>query len=960
MLYEKINSRRTAVLATGAVAVLAVLSMCLLSISVCSDDSDAAVGNTFTVGDLKYTVTSETDTNTVSVISCDKNATSVTIPSTVDDGGKTYSVTSINYGAFFGCTALASFTVDGGNTHYKAVDGVLLSYDGKTLVAYPAGRTDTSYNIPGGVTFIGSGAFDDCTHLTSVTFSSNVTSFGQYAFQYCTALTSVTIPDSVTSIGSYVFYNCTALTSVTIGSGVKSIGSSAFSGCTALASFTVDGGNTYYKAVDGVLLSYDGKTLIAYPAARTDTSYNIPEGVISICDYAFQDCTALTSVTIPDSVTSIGGYAFHGCTHLTSVAIGSGVTSIESSAFSSCTALKSVTIGSGVTSIGDYAFHGCTALASFTVDGGNTHYKAVDGVLLSYDGKTLVAYPAGRTDTSYNIPEGVTYICGYAFFGCTHLTSVAIPDSVTTIGDYAFFGCTHLTSVAIGSGLTSISDYSFNSCASLTSVAIPDSVTTIGGYAFMYCTALTSVAIGSGLTSIGYYAFFGCSALASFTVDGGNTYYKAEKGVLFSADGTIFISYPEAKADASYNIPDTVTSIDDYAFHGCTHLISVAIPDSVTSIGSYAFQDCTTLTSVSIGSGVTSIGSYAFFGCTSMASFTVGSGNTHYKTVDGVLFSYGGETLVAYPAARTDTSYNIPEGVISICGYAFQDCTALTSVTIPDSVTSIGSDAFYGCTGLTAFDVAKENADYKAIGGVLFSADGTILISYPSARADVSYRIPDIVTSIESDAFSNAKNLMTVTIGSGVKSIGYSAFYGCTGLTAFDVVKENTYYKAIGGVLFSADGKTLCIFPEAKGGRYEIPEVVTTIEINAMANNKHLTAIVIPRSLSYVDETVFMGCSNLTTVIIYSPEVVGHYELMQGFGNDETVYCTVYTDIKNPEDSIVSVTNNGYGNVVLQFKSLDELPSRSNADDNTMLYVGIGAVAAIVLAGAAFFLLRRR
>ena len=173
----------------------------------------------------------------------------------------------------------------------------------------------------------------------------------------------------------------------------------------------------------------------------------IAEGVTSIGERAFYNCTSLTSVTIPHSVTSIGGWAFSGCTSLTSV-----------------------TIPDSVTSIGVGAFASCTSLTGIWVAEGNSHYSSdVSGVLFNKDKTTLVQC-SGAFSGSYAIPDSVTSIVGYAFDGCASLTSVTIPDSVTSIGSSAFEGCTSLTSVTIPDSVTSIGSCAFYGCDNLTDV----------------------------------------------------------------------------------------------------------------------------------------------------------------------------------------------------------------------------------------------------------------------------------------------------------------------------------------------------------------------------------------------------------------------------------------------------------------------------------------------------------
>ncbi len=144
----------------------------------------------------------------------------------------------------------------------------------------------------------------------------------------------------------------------------------------------------------------------------------------------------------------------------------------------------------------------------------------------------------------------------------------------------------------------------------------------------------------------------------------------------------------------------SVTSIGNGAFSDCSGLTSVSIPNSVTYIGEYAFLSCSGLTSVTIGNSVTSIGDYAFLNCSGLTSINVASGNTHYSSIDGVLYNYVQDTLIQCPGAKT--SVTIPNSVTSIGGGAFAYCSGLTSVTIGNSLTSIGYSAFYECINLSS------------------------------------------------------------------------------------------------------------------------------------------------------------------------------------------------------------------------------------------------------------------
>ena len=174
----------------------------------------------------------------------------------------------------------------------------------------------------------------------------------------------------------------------------------------------------------------------------------------------------------------------------------------------------------------------------------------------------------------------------------------------------------------------------FIGCTSLTSVIISTSVTSIGIQAFSNCTSLTSIVIPTSVISIGDWVFSNCSSLTDIQVESGNLSYSSENGILFNADKTVLVRYPEGKKETTYVIPSGVTRIGDGAFSYCSSLTSVTIGNGVTSIGWSAFRDCTSLTSVTIPDSVTSIGSDAFSGCTSLESVRFEGTVAEWNSVD--------------------------------------------------------------------------------------------------------------------------------------------------------------------------------------------------------------------------------------------------------------------------------------------------------------------------------------
>ena len=408
----------------------------------------------------------------------------------------------------------------------------------------------------------------------------------------------------------------------------------------------------WYTSVDGVIIEpYSGvdnnyaDALTTFGVNIVSNTYVDGKGVIEfdgdvtvIGQLAFYYCNSLTSVTIPDSVTTIGLGAFYFCDSLTSATIPDSVTSIGDNVFSCCISLTSVTIPNSVPSIGYGAFWGCETLTSITIPDSVTTISEE-------------AFANCTSLTSVTIGDSVTTIGVLAFNGCSSLTSVTIPDSVTEIGYAAFANCSSLTSVTIGDSITMIGDAVFGYCSSLqefkgefasedgrcliidgvlnsfapaglTEYTIPDSVTTIGLGAFASCTSLTSVTIPDSVTTIVEYAFTNCSSLQEFKGK-----FASEDGRCLIVDG-VLNSFALGCGATEYTIPNSVTTIEDYAFWGCETLTSITIPDSVTAIGESAFFDCDSLTSVNIPDSVTAIGESAFLGCNRLTSVTIGNNVT--------------------------------------------------------------------------------------------------------------------------------------------------------------------------------------------------------------------------------------------------------------------------------------------------------------------------------------------
>jgi hypothetical protein len=504
------------------------------------------------------------------------------------------------------------------------------------------------------------------------------------------------------------------------------------------------------------------------------------------------------------------------------------------------------TIGSlPVTSIGERAFGWSTILTSVTIPNG----------ISSIEGEAFI----NCSLTTVTIGSSVTNIGEQAFAGCTSLTSVTIPKNVMSISTEAFRFCTRLTSLTIGNGVTNIGDSAFESCSSLPGVTIPDSVTSIGDYAFHYCSNLASVAIGNGVKIIGAQAFADCTSLSSVAIpDSVSTITDGMNG--WWAEGV----FSSCTSLTNVAIGRGVTNIGDNAFFGCANLAVVTMPGNVGRIGFHAFMGCTSLASVSIPGSVTNIANdYSFLApyagtpfsdCTSLTAITVDPLNPVYSSLDGVLFNKDRTTLLAYPGGKT-VSYTIPGTVTNVESRAFQGCAGLTSVVVADSVTRIGSHAFSGCRHLTGV----------TLGGGVTSLEEYAFRDCVSLQ---SISIPESVTSIGDAAFFGCASLPSIVIGKSLTSIGAGAFSYCTGLGAITVDPLNPSYSSVDGVLFDKGQATLIQFPPGKGGGYEVPGKVASIERGAFDFCTNLTSVTIGNDVTNIGYFAFCSCTGLERVTI--------------------------------------------------------------------------------------------
>ena len=651
-------------------------------------------------------------------------------------------------------------------------------------------------------------------------------------------------------------------------------------------------------------------SLLAYDFQFGDLYYNITSNVESytvevtsqLSSEPYNEDVAITSITIPSTVTyngttynvtSIGEYAFDDCSGVTSITIPKSVKSIEWRAFHNCSSLNSIIIPKSVTNIVNYSFAGCDNLLSIVVEKGNPTYDSRDNcnAIIKTATNTLVvgckntiipnsitgiedhAFSGCSGLTSITIPESVTSIGNSAFYGCSSLTSITIPNSVTNIGYAAFAGC-HATSITIPNGVTNIEGSTFYDCSSLTSITIPNSVTSIGFHAFRYCRALTSITIPESVTSIGENAFEYCTFTRNNFINNSslnakeNQYWGAtiyEENGLCIVDSVVVDCLESA---TSVIIPDTIIEIGNEAFFGCSGLTSITIPESVTSIGEWAFGGCSSLTSITIPNSVTNIGESAFEGCHFIKNNFINN-----STLNAEENQYWGATIyeenglcivdsVVVDCLESATSVVIPDTIIAIGDFAFEECSSLASVTIPNSVKSIGEGAFFECVSLTSIMIPNSVINIGEIAFVYCSSLANMTVEVGNTIYDSRNNCNAIIETATNKLIAGCKN---TTIPTNVTSIGMNAFYACpiTSIT--------------------------------------IPNSVTTIGAGAFAECDLLKSLAIPRSVTTLGEAAFALCESL--ILLDIPNTVSR------IGMDAFAETGIYNNKSNWDNGVLYISN---------------------------------------------------
>lgn len=500
---------------------------------------------------------------------------------------------------------------------------------------------------------IGDFAFRNCTGISSVSFNEGLKSIGASSFYKCQSITGLTLPSTLESIGDLAFYGASAIPSVEIPAATESVGIGSFATCRSIKQFTVADGNISYAAADGVLFNKDQSMLVAYPIGDTRNSYSTPATVKIIAPHSMRNSTYLTSVELNEGLDSIGSSAF------------------------TLGRLTSVNLPASVRAIGFQAFTAMPSITAFNVASGNENYKAVDGMLLTADGKRLLFGVGGMADVV--VPEGVEEVAGYSFYTFYGVKTLKLASTTTKVGDCAFYSNSMLSSVDFGPALESIGETAFRRCNMLTTLNFPASLKEIGRTAFAESVGFTEVQLNEGLEHLGEMAFARCYGLKKLS------------------------------------IPSTVSTMDYGVFVYCNQLEEVELAEGLKSIGNACFNECSAMKQINFPSSLETIGEFAFM----LAGLPEVNLNEGLRSIGAAAFEMG-----------KFQKLELPSTLETIGEFAFAWNFELLYVSCGENLKTIGDYAFSGCSDLT---VMLLNEGLKEIGaGVLGSCETIQDLEIPS------------------------------------------------------------------------------------------------------------------------------------------------------------------------------------------------------------------------------------
>ncbi len=785
--------------------------------------------------------------NSVKVHSYDGTDSVLIIPSHITYNGTNYPVTTIGDYAF-------------SYSYYACVSSITIPNTVTTIEEYAFFNCGCLryINIPNTVTSIGEGAFECCSNLLSINIPNSLTTINSHTFNTCSNLTSITIPNSVTHIGIGAFNGCTNLTSITIPNSVIYIGAFAFQECENLTSIIIP--NSITAIADSTFLD-----------CTSLDSIIIPNTISSIGNNAFENCSSLDSIYIPNSVTSIGTAAFKGCTSLDSISLPNSITTIENELFRGCNNLTSMTIPGAVGSIGNYAFNNCSnlrniiSLANIPPSLGSYCFSNIpNDATVEVPCSGLQSYMSSSWSNYFSDIEGMcdgvdTIIHAYICPGDTYTENGFNVSVAGTYFDTLQTANNSDSIVGLILMMYQISETTINATIyggdvynqNGFNVSLPgtytDTLQNING-----CDSIVTLVLTWDESRRVYTTNIGNKLYLEITSD---TMPKTVAVTGFSATSATSLDSLVIPSTVTYNgTTYSVTKINQSAIAHSNLIRAIVIPNSVKTIENYAFWDSHNLTSVIMGDSVSNMGIEVFDYCTSLSSVTLSNALTYIP-------------VGTFDRCSSLVNITIPPSIKEIKERGFRGCSSLDSIALPN-VEVIGKDVFLNCTSLShitysdstkkigknaLFNTAYYNNPANWMNNTLFANNYKFLIK---ANTNISgnYTIYDHVQLIAGGAFEGCNNIVNITMPNSIKLIDDKVFYNSTGLESITLPDSLEY---IGKSAFEGCTNLDSI---------SFPIKLYTIDDYAFKNCSSFTTLHLHHNIEYLGNDVFHYCNNLRTI----------------------------------------------------------------------------------------------
>jgi len=847
------------------------------------------------------------------------------IKTLIIDKYSSWSNSDIYFGksVFEGCTALESVEIS---------DSGLITYGEaafKNCTSLKSFRHVRTYN------YVPAEMFYGCTSLEEIEFSDNLSEIRNNAFYSCTSLGSVTVGESLQKIQDNAFYGCRSLgefvylgvsgdwqgitksanwrdgalftdvkcSDKTIGvndplnhNGAPGLvhvmnadGNSAT--LTDLGKWWFSNGAKFADTYNGVPVTHIAPDVFK-GRVNVVQKITLPQSLVEICEGQFIYCNRLSSVTIPATVKEIGADAFRGCLELETVTF-KGTRD----------QWKQIKLGENWNIGCNFTTVTCSD-GTLTVDVPAEANDGTPGLYygISNDGYAyLRAMDQNCTETEIRIATEyrgykVTRIYERALQYNTQIKSVIIPEGITSIGDYSFYGCSSLKSVKLPKSLLSIGEYAFAACPEFKSISLPDGLTTLIGNAF-YGTPIKELYIPKNVTDIGWIE---CETLATIEIHPDNPRYRFVGNCYIDKETKTLL---QVFGKPTFPTDGSIETFGEGVLWGNEEITELIIPEGVTHLWNNAIGDNPNLKKLHIPSTLVEIYSpiESYFDLRNLEKITVAAGNERYYAKDNCLIEKDTGLLMivnkygkiptdgsiksigegAFAAFKDLKSIVIPEGVVSIEAGAFSGCSSLESVSFPESLESIGSYAFGGCTSLKKIDIGDNVKHFGTevfagctaleevslpkeveywTWGIFDSCTSLKRIVVPYGVKDFDIRrctsltevvLPETVTHA---AFNGCTSLRTVILPESMRSM-YDMFFGCTGLeeivlpAGLTVIYSEAFYDCTSLKKITIEGD------------------ITEIGTEAFRNCISLETITLPASVKSIRSEAFKGCTALREIV---------------------------------------------------------------------------------------------